>query len=449
MLSPALEPASSESHALVVSHAPPDFEPNSSAGESDDETDPLHGAAPEPGAWVQVKASHSQYPGSVGIVLRTSHDLASQWTCVLYPRNVETDVHPGELQVVAGEIAAALVVDGFIASGEAELTFPPELTDLSRSQVHGAAKKKQLESTSAGGKRERERRITIRHGEKTEGQAVVEPGTTRHDLGLTPFKTLCELLEALEAIKDLDSTGAPMKYNTLKRKRKAEAFWRHPLQRPLASGTNLHAVLRLLMPHHDLRRHAEMTGLHSISARRTYDGGHFLHRYGASSAQLAAWSAEACGLGERKAQSWGGHWQLEEAEAAESADALGPTGDLSLAVQVRNHLFLLSCNRLLRMQPPSSAASGVQRLWAKRVDEDRRPTLTVSRVNKALDVMVGSGKKHAFTSVASACTELEVKWLLRILQRDLCIGKRPNMPVPHKGEYVRRGSFTPFRREVD
>ena len=51
---------------------------------------------------------------------------------------------------------------------------------------------------------------------------------------------------------------------------------------------------------------------------------------------------------------------------------------------------------------------------------------------------VTKGVKEARKTIArllGRCSALEAKWLIRIIQRDLGIGRRPNNPVPFKGEW--------------
>ena len=76
--------------------------------------------------------------------------------------------------------------------------------------------------------------------------------------------------------------------------------------------------------------------------------------------------------------------------------------------------------------------------------------LTVGEVNTVLDRIDrahpdrGHGKAERLGGlVTGQASALEIKWLVRILQRNLLIGERPAMPVAHKGEYDRTGSSSP------
>ena len=135
--------------------------------------------------------------------------------------------------------------------------------------------------------------------------------------------------------------------------------------------------MRLLVPHHDSRR------------------------YGLSTERLAATFAEGLGIGKPRAKGIGKAWMLDESVA------LGVTGDVSLVLEA---------------------------LAVERIDPRRDTTLTVGAVNKALDAMQNAGKVDLLLGLAARVAKpREIKWLTRILLRDLRIGSRPSNPVPQKG----------------
>jgi len=100
----------------------------------------------------------------------------------------------------------------------------------------------------------------------------------------------------------------------------------------------------------------------------------------------------------------------------------------------------------------------LQALWEERVDgsraaaaaecrPERRPEhvpgaagittvrITVREVNAVLDVVAGlrppppgASRRAALVSLLGRACGLEVKWLVRILQRDVRIGARPTQP---------------------
>ena len=136
-------------------------------------------------------------------------------------------------------------------------------------------------------------------------------------------------------------------------------------------GTNLFTLLRLLLPFDDTRR------------------------YFLSQSRLAKYACLALGLSEHSVQERIDRWHDE-------------WGDLALAIEAE---------------------------WRERVGTVAAP-LTVGDANDGLEQL--AHRKEARKTIArllGRCSALEAKWLIRIIQRDLGIGRRPNNPVPFKGEW--------------
>lgn len=405
--------------ARVEGQAPCLFEYNSSDAGSSSESEPEDERQPEfePGTWVQVHGlvKKPSLNDAIGLVIET---VRVRWRVALFtepdegsmprevslqPQNLRLVWHvdweavwtadaakrwtPGDPASMLLQHATRLALDAFVASGERELIFPRALTTDGRAAVHRVARDEwrgDLDSASIGAATSYNRQVRVC---RRDGVAV-EVAHSPPDLNDLPFSDLVGLLEKLEEIPDVDAVGAPIKWSVARRKPRAEQFWRWPLSAPRAGRANLFAVFRLLMPHHDLRR------------------------YGLSSAKLAEFALEALTGDRDRAKEFGGSWQLAEAEAdAANAEAgvaeTKPAGDLALQLQAA---------------------------WEERL-AGRRPTLTVRHVNAALDALRAGGKRETLKALLVAATPLEAKWLVRIIGRDLGIGHRPKMPVPHKGEH--------------
>jgi hypothetical protein len=193
-----------------------------------------------------------------------------------------------------------------------------------------------------------------------------------------------ELLEMCEAVKDLDAIGGTLPGAAEARKQRSAAFWAAPPRHPRHARRGLFAAIRLMMPFHDLRR------------------------YGISPVSLATWAAEAVGHGTEAAKHFGKGWMLNPKVRQHA------TGDLALVLQA---------------------------LWEERVDSSRAAAaarrrgqagITGRDVNAALDVAAGivappagSSRRATLVGLLGRASGAEVKWLVRILQRDVRIGARP------------------------
>ena len=196
---------------------------------------------------------------------------------------------------------------------------------------------------------------------------------------------MVELLEMCEAVPDLDAIGGTIPGAAEKRKQRSAQFWAAPPRHPRHARRGLFAAVRLMMPFHDLRR------------------------YGVSPVSLATWAAEAVGMGTEPAKHFGKGWMLDPKVRQHA------TGDLALVLQA---------------------------LWEERVDSSRaaaatargqgRAGITVRDVNAVLDVVggivappAGSSRRATLVALLGRASGAEVKWLVRVLQRDVRIGARP------------------------
>ena len=393
-----------ELRAATEARAPPANEHNSSdegvtdAHNSDDEG----GYALSPGAWVVLHSlqGNPAINGQVGFAMEATSGAGgeSRWLVQVMPTCETLKVKPTNFHVVApadwekgseperaaAEQFARCILEAFAAdsSGPAKLAFPICAThhNKSRSVVHGVVRDMQdhfYDSHSLGPSGNRQ--LVVERIEK-KPLALPPPsdtaGATSNDLSLSKFDELCALLDAMD--------GVPNETRAIeKRKRMSERFWRGVApsgrQQPRHARPGLFGVVRLLVPHHDSRR------------------------YGLSVERLAAAMAEGLGIGKVRAKRLGKTWMLDESVA------LGDTGDVSLVLEA---------------------------LAKERVDPRRTPTLTVGAVNESLDAMQYDGKVDLLLRLTAQITKpREIKWLTRILLRDLRIGSRPSNPVPQKGEY--------------
>ena len=392
--------AEEDLRAATEARAPPANELNSSdGGHSDDsEAETNEDYALAPGAWVMLRGllAKPALDGSMGFALeRTRGNTGEErWLCQLMPSCDELKVKPVNVAVLApaewgsgskperaaAEHAATIMIEHYISSGAEALVLPMVLKEQSRNVLHAVAEDHRLDHRSTGPKHARQLVL------KTKDEpllALPHPRIDRayENLALIHFDELCKLLEAMESVPDMDSIGAPVRGAIETRKRMSERFWRgtEPSSaRPRHERPGLFHVVRLLMPHHDSRR------------------------YGVSVPKIAAWTAEALGMGSASAKRFGTEWMLDESVAKSE------TGDVSLVLEA---------------------------LARARISPDRKPSLTVGVVNEALDGMQLRGKQELLRGVVYQCTPREVKWLVRVLLRDLKIGARPQQPVPHKGEY--------------
>jgi hypothetical protein len=71
----------------------------------------------------------------------------------------------------------------------------------------------------------------------------------------------------------------------------------------------------------------------------------------------------------------------------------------------------------------------VQRVWAARVAERALAGPSVREVNQKLTALTSRDKKRTLSELLGRCSPLEVKWLVRLLRRDLLIGTRTTNPV--------------------
>ena len=138
---------------------------------------------------------------------------------------------------------------------------------------------------------------------------------------------------------------------------------------------------------------------------------HDLRRYGISAVSLATWAAEAVGYGTEPAKHFGKGWMLNPKVRQHA------TGDLALVLQA-----------LWEERVDSSRAAAA----ARRQGQGGIPAVTVRDVNAVLDVLAGvvkppagSGRRAALVGLLGRASGAEVKWLVRILQRDVRIGARP------------------------
>ncbi|EOD35963.1 hypothetical protein EMIHUDRAFT_227093 [Emiliania huxleyi CCMP1516] len=389
-----------ELRAATEARAPPANEHNSSdEGVTDD-----HGSDDEgsydvsPGAWIVLHSLQGKpaLNGMVGFALEATSGAGgeSRWLVQLMPSCERLKVKPANFQVVApadwkqgseperaaAERFARCILEAFAdSSGPAKLAFPicESHHNKSRSVVHGVARDMPdlfYETRSTGPKDNRQ--LVVERIEKPP-LALPPPSDAAgasDDLSLSKFDELCLLLNAMDAVPN--ETGA-----IEKRKRMSARFWRglapSGRARPRHARPGLFAVMRLLVPHHDSRR------------------------YGLSTERLAATFAEGLGIGKPRAKGIGKAWMLDESVA------LGVTGDVSLVLEA---------------------------LAVERIDPRRDTILTVGAVNKALDAMQNAGKVDLLLGLAARVAKpREIKWLTRIVLRDLRIGSRPSNPVPQKG----------------
>ena len=88
-------------------------------------------------------------------------------------------------------------------------------------------------------------------------------------------------------------------------------------------------------------------------------------------------------------------------------------------------------------------ASVLRDEWDARCRVERgTQRITIGDVNEALDKIDrahadrGKDKRDTLAAlVRGRCSGAEVKWIVRILMRNVAIGERPSMPVAHKGEW--------------
>ena len=342
------------------------------------------------GAWVVLHglAGKPELNGKIGIVLkeRLSDNYELRWHCrLLLDNGTELSILPANLAVVAPctwsslpvgserteqiertEAVAKRVLEGFIDSDDTRLAFPPELSSEARSRVHGMVKylgaarpELGLQSESSG--KDPARYIVVEKQPVDAGRALSSAGEDLNDM---PFGDVVKLLEQCEAVPDFDSIGGTIPGAAEKRKQRACQFWSWPPRRPRHARRSLFAVVRLLMPFHDLRR------------------------YGLSTEQLARWAAEAVGKGSEPAKRFGQQWMVDPTVARASS------GDLALVLQAQ---------------------------WEERVDGDGRArggggALTVREVNAALDAVAappaGSGKRQELKQLLMRAGGREVPSLL-------------------------------------
>ena len=205
---------------------------------------------------------------------------------------------------------------------------------------------------------------------------LVDP-SKKNDLRMMPFYECCHLLEALEGV-DHGQKG----FNA-RRRQLLESFWRRAKgdAAPRHLRANLFDLFRLLLPHNDPRRYF----------------------WGASGVAKAV--GHAMGLNgvatKRLAENW-----REGSAGRDLASVLRDEWDARCRVE-----------------------RGTQRI-------------TIGDVNEALDKIDrahadrGKDKRDTLAAlVRGRCSGAEVKWIVRILMRNVAIGERPSMPVAHKGEW--------------
>ena len=395
-------------------------EPGTSADEGDaDDDDDAHPAVYPlaPGAFAVLHSlSTAHLNGRIAVVQEacTGAQGEVRWRVWLTPEAwLQPDaatktIKPQNLAVVAPrewaegathdrervENTARHVLDNFVASDAEKVVFPSELSNKTRSRLHGCCQEVNdeaghdlLASQSYGPTGKRALAVTADRGSRNDGSTAVSAASAAasssvasasDDLGCMRFDEVCELLERLEAIPDCNSIGETIKNAAEKRKQRATQFWSWPPRAPRHTRANLFSVVRLLIPFHDLRR------------------------YGVSIEQLARWSALALGLGAEPAKRFGREWQLDARERSE-------TGDLSLILEA---------------------------MWGRRTASGiTAAPLTVASVNAALDATQLGSKQAVVRELMMAARPREVKWLVRIICRDVKIGARPRQPVPQRGEY--------------
>jgi len=407
--------------AATEARAPAVNEFNSSDGASESESEP-DGHSLETGSFVLLHGLRKkpELNGAAGFAIEK---LANERWMVVVPPSTEISVKPANLQVAApaepsskaekeaARHVAGLIYDAFLASAETRLFFPPQLSSTSRKVLHetageyenlqhGSVNAKAIAKAQGMADREAEldrvaaaaiiagklkeqsrsqfqgpRQLIVRK-EEAPPLALPPPPAADH-LELSLFDEVCRLFEAMEAVQDVDATSGLRVTGALeKRKQLCHRFWRGRAPssaRQRHERPGLFDVFRLLMPHHDTRR------------------------YGISVEKLAAWTVEAHGMDAADAPQWGREWYVNDT-----------TGDVALVLEA---------------------------YVAKRVSREGKPSVTVKTVNDALTAMQLEEKKGHLHSLLLRMGPLEVKWLVRILLRDVKIGSRPGHPVPQKGEY--------------
>ena len=397
--------------ALPEAHAPVD-EPATSADElgEDDEAVCLLSLSPlRRGAWVVLHGivGKPELNGRVGVLddplPETNGD--QRWTCHMLLEQRAISIKPANLSVMAPctwkcdlwpaggdecrrqmertEAVVTRVLESFVVSDAAELKFPLMLSGEARNKVHSVCSELRLDKESIG--QGVERYIIVRKRAADEGPSSTGALQEQGDLNDLRFVELVELLDRCEAVLDLDAIGGTIPGAAEARKQRSAQFWAAPPRHPRHARRGLFAAIRLMMPFHDLRR------------------------YGISAVSLATWAAEAVGYGTELAKHFGKGWMLDPKVRQHA------TGDLALVLQA---------------------------LWEERVDSSRAATaaarrqgqagITVRDVNDVLDVVAGivkppagSSRRATLMGLLGRASGKEVKWLVRILQRDVRIGARP------------------------
>lgn len=195
-----------------------------------------------------------------------------------------------------------------------------------------------------------------------------------------PFVQICELLDRLEGVAA--EPGFSQRRRTI-----LTLWWLSPAGRPRHLRRNLFDVFRLL-PHDDTRRYYwGETGL-------------------AKAAGLTMGLGE--GLGELSARELSHTWLDDRRWGA------GEPRDLS---------------RVLKHEWEARCAPVTARVSVGDVN------YVLDRIDRA-HAGHGAHKSKILSGLVSGRTSgSEIKWLVRILYRNLAIGERPSMPVPHKGEW--------------
>ena len=392
--------------ALPDAHAPVD-EPATSADElsEDDEAVCLLSLSPpEPGAWVVLHGivGKPELNGRVGVLIDTllGSDGSPRWDCHMLLEALDIAIKPANLSVMAPctwksggderrrqmeqtEAVVTRVLESFVASDAAELEFPKTLSGEARNKVHSVCSDLGLDKKSIG--QGGERYIVVSKQAADEGPSSAGSLQEQGDLNDLRFVEVVGLLDRCEAVLDLDAIGGTIPGAAEARKQRSAQFWAAPPRHPRHARRGLFSAIRLMMPFHDLRR------------------------YGISAVSLATWAAEAVGYGTEPAKHFGKGWMLNPKVRQHA------TGDLALVLKA---------------------------LWEERVDSSRAATaaarrqgqagITVRDVNDVLDVVAGvvkppagSSRRATLVGLLGRASGREVKWLVRILQRDVRIGARP------------------------
>ena len=421
--------------------APAPNELTSSADEADDDDDDDGAAAPEllvAGGWAVLHGLSSE-PRLNGVLVRVCGVQPPTW----WPERLTQPAKPGRvfIQVVPDDLIPSLhatgrmsvrltnlhattvkdalgcLIHAWIDSGPSTPTFAvpawQALSELAadtgakemradeRGKVHNQCKHActqrgiAVEAVTLPNEHDRgpNRRVELRLTAPPPADGASSSGSDDGDassLRSMRFVELCTLLEAVEGV-DQSRKG----FNE-RRLHQLTAFWRGggggggggggSGNLPRHLRRNLFDVVRLLLPHNDSRRYIWGTaGLAKAVGQAMLQDGR---------------------MAKKLADTWldGSEW------------AIGVPRDLSLVLSAE-------WGRRSRL-----------RAGAVRV--------TVGEVNSVLNLIDrahpgrGHGKAHKLAQlITGRCSRVEIKWLVRILERNLLIGERPAMPVAHKGEW--------------